>query len=72
MNTRNYKLIQMLDETGLNQGALARKSGINETRLSRIVRGYVDPAEDEIVRICKALKMGREALGLASAASRKA
>jgi len=40
---------------GLNQWDISVKTGIPQSKLSLIERGYIDPKEDEKKRIAKAL-----------------
>lgn len=49
--------------SGRRQYEIAAKSGISETRLSRIVTGRALPSPDEIERIASALECRPEELG---------
>lgn len=54
---RNTALKSALFSSGLTQTTISQKTGIHESRLSRIVRGH-DAARDEEKRaIAKALRM---------------
>jgi transcriptional regulator with XRE-family HTH domain len=51
----NTALKTALFETGTSQLEVAQKTGIHESRLSRIVRGHSEPSDDEKKLIARAL-----------------
>lgn len=55
--TPNAALRDAIFRTGTSQTLIARRAGINESRLSRIVRGWVEANDDERQRIAKALRV---------------
>lgn len=52
MATKLKLLIVSMDRSQID---LARQAEIGESRLSRIVRGWVDPTSDEVRRLAEAL-----------------
>lgn len=42
---------------GLTQDELQRKTGIHQTRISRLERGYLKPTAEEKQKLAKALKV---------------
>lgn len=60
----NYRLWKQIRMTGRTQGQLVREAGIqSETRLTRIIRGYAPPTQDEVNKICSALNAQPDDLG---------
>ena len=55
MVSKNKRLMLALVDVGLTQRELARRSGVHETTLSRIVNGRLIPSSDEARRIAKVL-----------------
>ena len=51
----NYQLKFAIIRSGKNQIAIAREAEIQESKLSKIVNGYVQPTEEENERIASAL-----------------
>jgi transcriptional regulator with XRE-family HTH domain len=58
----NMRLKMALVGAGDRQFVLAARIGMSETRLSRIVRGRVEPTTDERKRIADALGLTEEEL----------
>lgn len=58
----NYQLKFAIIRSGKNQIAIAREAEIQESKLSKIVNGYVQPTEEEKERIAKALDYPVESL----------
>ena len=54
--TPNFVLKDAIFRKGMRQTQVAEKARIHESRLSKIVRGWVEPSDDEKARIAKALK----------------
>ena len=52
----NFKLKKKILETGLKQGAIAERAGINQVRFSRIVHESVEAREEEKKAIATILK----------------
>ena len=55
MNETSYHLVSLLDETGITQAELARKTGISKASISQYVSGAVDMSASNVVRIADAL-----------------
>ena len=51
----NLRLKFAIIECGKNQIQIAREAEIQESRLSKIVNGYVNPTDEEKERIAKVL-----------------
>lgn len=63
MRNKNFYLVMLMHEKGLNQADLTQVAKISsESRLSRIINGRVIPREDELKRICDALACKLEEL----------
>lgn len=58
----NATLKLAIFQSGRTQTEIAKQTGIDETRLSRIVRGHVEASEDEQKLIAKALKQPASSL----------
>lgn len=52
----NIKLRLAIHERGLSQIEVASRVGINEPRMSKIARGWIDPTDDEKKAIAKILR----------------
>jgi transcriptional regulator with XRE-family HTH domain len=52
----NYNLKFTIIKSGKNQILIARQAEIQESRLSKIVNGYVEPTVEEKKRIAKVLE----------------
>jgi transcriptional regulator with XRE-family HTH domain len=52
----NTALKTAIFSSGTTQTAVSQKTGIHESRLSRIVRGHIDPTNDEKRAIARALR----------------
>jgi transcriptional regulator with XRE-family HTH domain len=52
----NLALKVAIVESRIPQIAIAEKTGIHESRLSRIIHGYLEPREDEKAAIARALR----------------
>ena len=53
----NYKLKFAIIRSGKNQIVIARETEIQESKLSKIVNGYIDPTMKEKVKIAECLNM---------------
>ena len=53
----NEKVVELMQQKGINQKQLAKISGISESSLSRYIRGEVMPRMDIIVNVAKALQV---------------
>lgn len=74
MQYRNYSCVAAMTSTpqahlrdaifrsGRPQIEVARRAGIHESRLSKIVRGWLTPNEDEMAALAKVLRTTVEAL----------
>lgn len=58
----NFKLKYEICKKYNRQCHAAKKLGIDEVRLSRIINRWIVPKEKEILKLEKALKMSREEL----------
>lgn len=58
----NFKLKFAIIKSFKNQIQIARDAEIQESRLSKIVNGYIEPTDDEMEKIAKALNMPKEKL----------
>ena len=58
----NYALLKRLKDLGWNQKDLERKTGIDRTKISRIVNGIWNPTDKDKQIIAKALKTNPEAI----------
>lgn len=58
----NFKLKFAIIKSGKNQIQIAREAEIQESRLSKIVNGYLEATDDEMEKIAKALNMPKEKL----------
>lgn len=60
----NFALLKTIRLMGKTQGQIVREGGIgSESRFTRIIRGYVQPTNDEIRRICRCLNTPAAKLG---------
>jgi transcriptional regulator with XRE-family HTH domain len=58
VNTQlNQKLRNFIEETGMTQTFVAKKSGIKPKRLNDICNNVVDVRADELLKICKVIKV---------------
>lgn len=58
VNTQlNQKLRSFIEETGMTQTFVAKKSGIKPKRLNDICNNVVDIRADELLKICKVIKV---------------
>jgi len=48
------KLLKWLDEQGVTQYRFARLAGLEQSTISRVISGLVDPNSRTIARICRA------------------
>ncbi|MCC6651695.1 MAG: helix-turn-helix transcriptional regulator [Candidatus Eisenbacteria bacterium] len=62
----NLKLKLALLENGGPQYVIARKMGVSETRLSRIIRGRIEPTPAETARLSELLGVAGEDIAGAS------
>ena len=53
----NEKVVELMQQKGINQKQLSKISGISESSLSRYIRGEVMPRMDIIVNVAKALQV---------------
>jgi transcriptional regulator with XRE-family HTH domain len=53
----NAALKMALFDAGTTQLTVSQKTGIHESRLSKIVRGHVEPSDAEMRLIAKALRL---------------
>lgn len=53
---KNKLLIVAIIDRNTSQIVLAKKAGIHETRLSKIVNGHIEPTPDEKKAIARALR----------------
>lgn len=60
--TASVELKVAIVRSGLHQYDLAARVGISETRLSRIVRGRLDPTADERQRLAAVLRTSEDRL----------
>ena len=58
----NFKLKFAIIRSGKNQIEIAREAEIQESKLSKIVNGYVQPTEEEMSRIAKVLEIPKREL----------
>ena len=58
----NYKLKFAIIKSSKNQIRIAKETEIPESRLSKIVNGYIDATDVEMYQIAKALGMAKEKL----------
>jgi putative transcriptional regulator len=49
------RILDLRNERGWNQLELARRAGLNPTRLSKLEHGHHEPRIEELVRLAKAL-----------------
>ncbi|MDQ7825788.1 MAG: helix-turn-helix transcriptional regulator [Candidatus Eremiobacteraeota bacterium] len=56
------KLLNWLDEKGITQYRFARMSGIEQSTVSRIISGLIDPGARTIARICQATRLSPDEL----------
>lgn len=48
------KIFQWLDENGITQYRFARMTGLDQSTISRIISGAIDPGSRTVARICQA------------------
>jgi transcriptional regulator with XRE-family HTH domain len=53
------RLKQAIEDRGFNQSSLARTLGVSQTTVSRWERGENTPSEEEINKLCYALRVNR-------------
>ena len=56
-------VVEMLEGIHMvHEGAVSRDTGMSESRLNRILNGWIDPHDHELKNIAHALGMGRDQL----------
>jgi len=58
----NHRLKQAILDSGYRQNWLAKKAGIEESRLSRVVNGHVEATKEEIRELARALGVTQRAI----------
>ncbi len=58
----NAALKMAIFQSGYNQGDIAVASGLSDSKLSRIIRGYAQPTRDEKRLLALALRSSQAAL----------
>ncbi len=56
----NVKLKKYLEEHGITQAFLCRKTGLSSVKLSNIINGNRKLTADELITICKALNVSTD------------
>lgn len=62
MKIKSLALKMVLMEKNIKQWQLAQMAGIHETNLSKIIIGRLEPSEELVNKICKALKIKKSEL----------
>ncbi|GEM_PF-1572835 len=62
----NEKLCKWLDEHEITQYRFARMTGLDQSTISRIVSGAVDPGSRTVARICQATGLSPDELIIVS------